>query len=98
MGFRTALLAILSFFYSLPCMHDMHAVFWITLDILILFFALTLLPAIMLLLVLVRFIIVQSGVKQICHQIASLHEARSGGCGNSLHIRRPGDHCCARRC
>lgn len=34
MGFWTALLAILSFFYDLPYM---HAVLWITLDILIFF-------------------------------------------------------------
>jgi len=49
MGFWTALLAILSFFYDLPYM---HAVLWISLDILILFFALALLPATLLLLVL----------------------------------------------
>jgi hypothetical protein len=58
MGFWTAFLAILSFFYSLPYM---HAVFWITLDILILFFALMLLPATLLLLVLASFIIANQG-------------------------------------
>jgi len=41
MSFLTALLAILAFFYDLPYM---HAVVWVTLDILILFFAVALLP------------------------------------------------------
>ena len=41
MSFLTALLAILAFFYDLPYM---HAVFWVSVDILILFFGVALLP------------------------------------------------------
>ena len=63
MGFWTAMLAILSFFYDLPYM---HAVLWITLDILILFFGLALLPATLLLLVLASLILnhLQPGVNK----------------------------------
>jgi hypothetical protein len=57
-GFRTALLALLSFFYDLPYM---HAVLWITPDILILFFALALLPATLVLLVLASLLIANQG-------------------------------------
>jgi hypothetical protein len=47
MGFWTALLAILAFVYDLPYM---HVVIWVILDILILVFALSLLPLTVLLL------------------------------------------------